>query len=526
MKQVLKYSILFIVVFILSLSSIITQQEKVFHVDISNDSREKALKRLQADIDKVLSAKELSNSKFGVAVYSIDENEYYYQKNNDLPLTPASLTKLFTTFSTLYLMGKNHQIQTSIYYDGDIDDGILNGDLYIYGRGDVLLSVSDLDILSSKLVYLGIKKINGNVYADGTYFDNLTKRIEYSNDKEIVEPLPPITALSIEKNTATIIASSGSEINSRVNVTVFPRSESLLIENKARIVGSKLGTNFSDENLDSKFENNVYQKVGDSPKKKILKKGSIRIVNSKTNDGKQKFIVSGSLGVNRTYAYRYFINNPVLAVAGSLKNSLVNNGIEVHGQIGEKKIEKQIFENYLAHFARPLIDLIYPTNKESDNYLAENLFKSIGAFAGKNLDNSAGSREIQFKIFKNIGMNFNNCQLNDGSGLSRRNLVTPRAIISLLVKSQYLPFAYSFINSLSVAGFDGTLRKRMKKTSAENNLYAKTGTLRNASGLSGFISTQDGEFVAFALVFNGYSVYTYKQVEDKIATILANFKYE
>jgi D-alanyl-D-alanine carboxypeptidase/D-alanyl-D-alanine-endopeptidase (penicillin-binding protein 4) len=526
MKQILKYSFLFLIIFILSVNSIKPQGENVFLPELSTESREKAIKKLKAEIDNILSNNELSKSKFGVAVYSIDENEYYYQKNNDLQLTPASLTKLFTTFSALYLMGENHQIQTSVYYDGEIDDGVLDGDVYIYGRGDVLLSVSDLDILSDKILQKGIKKINGNIYADGSYFDDFTNRLDYSNDRDLVEPMPPITALSIEKNTATIIATSGPNVNNNVNVTVIPRTESLLIENNAKIIGSKSGTYIDYEPSNESYLAELTDRVGDAPKKRKPSGGSIRIINSSTKNGTQKFIVAGVLGVNKSYAYRYYINNPVLATAGSFKNSLINSGINVSGGIGEKKMEPQFFDNGLANFNRPLVDLIYPTNKESDNFLAENLFKSLGAYAGKNLDNSTGSREVQGKIFENIGMNFNNCQLNDGSGLSRRNLITTRSIISLLVKSQYLPFGYSFINSLAIAGTDGTLRKRMKKTNAENNVYAKTGTLRNASGLSGFVSTQDGELIAFSFVFNGPYVYNYKQTEEKLAIALANFKYE
>ena len=181
--------------------------------------------------------------------------------------------------------------------------------------------------------------------------------------------------------------------------------------------------------------------------------------------------------------------------------------------------------NQIAEVNRPLMDLIYLTNKNSDNYLAETIFKMTGAYAGNHLNNGKSSKEKLKNIFNKYNIPCTDCLINDGSGLSRRNVVTVDGILHLLIESKHLNFGNELDSSLSIAGIDGTLINRMKNSMAENNLRAKTGTLRNTSALSGFVQTQDDELLAFSFVFNGPSVGSYKQIENKLGELLANFKY-
>jgi len=517
----------FILVF-LTCFILIAQVSKVDTiVDDVNKDKKSPKEKLRSEIDRILSSAGLKDTKFGLAVYSIDEKEYYYQRNIDNQLTPASNTKLFTTFSALYTMGHDYIINTGVYTDAKAIDPVLKGNIFIIGRGDALLKVSDLEVLAHKLQSLGIKKIEGNIYADDSFFDSVTSRKDYSNDADLVEPLPPITALTIERNTATVIATGGA---SGINVTVLPRSESFIIENNAtlaRIQKSSMNLNFV-ENSNARTilrDNTILSNIGDAPPlPKRRQRSSIRISTSKMADCKQKFIVNGQLRKGQTYSYMYFINCPALAVAGAFKNALNNFGIEVKGNIAVKPIRNlKTKPLFLAEFGRPIMELIEICNKESDNFLAENLFKIVGAYAGSYDKTSDKSRAVKKLIYDSLGIDFKKCQINDGSGLSRRNLVTTRALVATLIKSQYLPFAESFYNSLAVAGIDGTLYKRMVGTAAENNVCAKTGTLRNVSSLAGYVNTKDGELLAFAMIFNGPYVYNYKATENKIAILLAGF---
>ncbi|MFH1052236.1 MAG: D-alanyl-D-alanine carboxypeptidase/D-alanyl-D-alanine-endopeptidase [bacterium] len=535
------YFILFILVGVLTYSPLSNNET------VNNQSapkHNKIIDKLKTEIENILASAGLKNTKYGLAIYSIDEKEYYYKKNIDDLLTPASNTKLFTTFAALYTLGDEHIINTSVYTDAKKIEPVLKGNLYIYGRGDALLKVTDLEVLAHKLQSLGIKKIEGNIYADDSYFDSVTNRKEYSNDADMVEPLPPITALTLERNTATVIATATA---SGVSVTVIPRSESFVIENNATLASLNNGSGIKESNgqfiidglADSKLITNYqllitnYQKkdnaemlnVGDAPPApKRRKKGTMRITTAKMNGCRQKFIVNGKLRVGQTYAYMYFIDCPAMAVAGAFKNAMNNFGIEVTGNIYIKHIrDLKTKPMFVAEFGRPIMEIVETCNKESENFLAENLFKIVGAYAGSYDKTSDKSRAVKRLIYDSLGIDFKKCQINDGSGLSRRNLVTTRALIATLIKSQYLPFAENFYNSLAIAGIDGTLYKRMVGTPAENNVCAKTGTLRNVSSLAGYVNTVDGELLAFAMIFNGPYVYNYKATENKIAILLAGF---
>ena len=121
---------------------------------------------------------------------------------------------------------------------------------------------------------------------------------------------------------------------------------------------------------------------------------------------------------------------------------------------------------------------------------------------------------------------FESCVVNDGSGLSRRNLISPQALVATLVAAyNNRPLWKALYEALSVAGKDGTLRKRMKGTRAEGNVHGKTGTLKNVSALTGYVTSADGEMLAFAMITNGYNVGTYKSVENKVAERLADFSW-
>lgn len=459
---------------------------------ISSRDSALSLQALRNEIDNVLNEKNLQKSKFGVAIYSLTTGKYYYQKNIDLPLTPASNTKLVTAFVALKELGKDFKVKTIVYSDSrDIRDSVLNGNLYIYGRGDPFLSINNIEQLADAISGLGIKNINGNIYADGSFFDNKKIRKDYSGDADHVENIPPITAICFEKNTATVLVTTGSKLGNPVNVQIIPPSPAFTISNTA----------------------------------KIANKGKIAVA-SNMSEGKQNFLVSGSLAANRTYSYRYYINNPELAVAGAFKQRLEAGGIKIKGDFGTQELSKldsnkRIFK--LAEIGRDVKDIIYPVLKNSDNFLAEMLFKLIGAESGKLSDNASGTKAITKKVMEKFAIPFEACMINDGSGLSRRNLLTARTLIHILKETDKLDFRSELDSCLAVAGIDGTLSRRMAETSAYENLRAKTGTLRNASSLAGYVNTIDGERLAFAFIFNGNAVWYYKQAEAELGRILSQF---
>ena len=501
-------------------------------------------KTIKTDINNLLYKNQgLAQTKYGLAVFSTALNKFIYTKDYQQLLTPASNTKLFTTFTSFYQLGQDYKLTTSVYIDGDVKKGVLNGNIYIVGGGDPIFNLNDLESIAAAVRDYGITKINGNVYGDGSFFDGETNRFIYSKDKDEVEAVAPITALSIEKNIVTVIVTAGTIPGKPVNVQFKPASSGFVVANNATV--ASLDNNFK-QNDDY---NNVYEELnynyynGDSydllarrtvnqksakAAKTAAKKAptpTIKITTSAQADGKQSFTVSGTLGRNKTYSYQYYIKDPVLIATYAFKDRLNAVGVQVSGNAEKKGFIKTEMKNktLVYAFKRDIKDIINTTNKYSNNYLAESLFKLNGAAAGNDTNTAASARMATINVLKKINSLPEGFLLNDGSGLSRRNLVTAESLVNILLYANNHEFSESFHKSLSIAGCDGTLLKRMKATPAENNLHAKTGTLRNVSSLAGYVDTKTGDRLVFAFVFNGPNVGNYKLLENQIGELLSNY---
>jgi len=223
----------------------------------------------------------------------------------------------------------------------------------------------------------------------------------------------------------------------------------------------------------------------------------------------------------------YFVNveNPPLFAAKKLKEKLISYGVEVVG----KSISEQTDEN-----AKPLVDssielreLLQLINKNSDNFYAECLFKTLGSAYSGQQGNSFFSTQAILNYIDDNSIYSTGTKIVDGSGISRFDQVTAGALVGLLEKVYFNIKQFDdFFNSLSIAGIDGTLRKRMIGTPAENNFRGKTGTLNGISSLAGYVTTADDDDLIVCMMFE----YTkggaskYKSIQDKIVEILASWK--
>ncbi len=223
----------------------------------------------------------------------------------------------------------------------------------------------------------------------------------------------------------------------------------------------------------------------------------------------------------------YFVNveNPPLFAAKKLKEKLISYGVEVVG----KSISEQTDEN-----AKPLVDssielreLLQLINKNSDNFYAECLFKTLGSAYSGQQGNSLFSTQAILSYIDDNSIYSTGTKIVDGSGISRFDQVTAGALVGLLEKVYFNIKQFDdFFNSLSIAGVDGTLRKRMIGTHAENNFRGKTGSLNGISSLAGYVTTADDDDIIVCMMFE----YTkggaskYKSIQDKIVEILASWK--
>jgi len=512
-----------------------------------------ALQDLRMRLDKLYTSPPYRTSAVSAKVISLRTGEVLYERNADKPLTPASTTKLFST-ATLYAMrGGGADLITDVRTEGTVDaSGILDGDLFLVGCGDALLTITDIDRLAEQLERLGIKKITGGVYGDGYVFDSDVHRSSYSGDNEDVEPLPPITALSLQRGTIAITASASR--SGQVILNMQPASDGIELVNAVQVSAGKSRSRIATparqvpsrskprkkvgrrvrrtrgraEVLAPDYER-MAQQVGDAPR---LRRGrsSRRVIRSIARlsasssvlaNGIQRIVVAGRISPGTSTTVYASSSKPALIAAGALRQRLRGRGIVVLGPLGERAHTSKSAS--IASVRRPLVELASIVNKKSDNYLAEHVFKMCGAAAGARPSNARSSTQCVVGVLDSLRVPRLGCVLNDGSGLSRRNQTSASTQVALLQRIASQPWADEYKATLAVAGADGTIRKRLIGTFAANNVNAKTGTLRNVSALSGYVTTRDGEPLAFALISNGNSVSSYKYTEDMAALVLASF---
>lgn len=227
--------------------------------------------------------------------------------------------------------------------------------------------------------------------------------------------------------------------------------------------------------------------------------------------------------------FRYVTENikdPPLFIADKLNEFLKAADIEVNGRAKKGATPSNTY--LLTEKSIELRDLISLINKNSDNFLAECLFKTIGAEATGLQGNSFYSQQAIQKFLKENNIYIQGTEIVDGSGISRFDQATPLAINGVLEKMYFdLIHFDDFYNSLSIAGVDGTLRGRLMGTAAENNFRGKTGSLNGVSGLAGYLVDSNGDDLIITIVFQynrgGWGFY--RDVQDQIVQLLAEWNY-
>jgi D-alanyl-D-alanine carboxypeptidase/D-alanyl-D-alanine-endopeptidase (penicillin-binding protein 4) len=156
-----------------------------------------------------------------------------------------------------------------------------------------------------------------------------------------------------------------------------------------------------------------------------------------------------------------------------------------------------------AHDSPPLSEIVKVVNKDSQNLHTEMLLRLVGLKA-RGEGSVAAGHDAERDFLVRIGVKAESWGLQDGSGLSRSDVVDPHGLVDLLAAMDRHPQAAAFRDSLAVMGVDGTLKDRMRGTAAQGKVLAKTGTLRLGNGLAGYVATASGERLAVAILVNNH----------------------
>lgn len=425
----------------------------------------------------------------GIAVYNLTKNEYIYQHNIEKAYVPASNLKLFTTVAALETLGPDYQYVTDIYLDGKLaPGGILNGNLLVKGYGDPSFSLEDLQNVAEQLKEKGIKRINGDLLVDESFFDTQRLGPEWMWDDEVYAYSAQVSALAIQKNSLSVEIKPGAKVGDAPKLETTPLTSYVHFLNETKTVP---GT-----------------------------ESDIQFARAR---GTNVVTVTGTIGTeSESVKEDLAVDDPALYVGDVWKQQLEAAGIGWNPTTQVRKAQLKKGVPFVTHTSKPLSEIIHELNKESDNFYAEMLTKTLGATRKGEGSFSAGSAVIA-EVLKQAGIE-HDYRLVDGSGLSRLDFITPAQMIKLLSYVQVKEYHSVFEESLPIAGVDGTLESRLKGTAAENNLHAKTGSMGGVNSLSGYVTAQNGEKLAFCILINGIYKSRYATaLQDKLAVLLAGY---
>ena len=472
---------------------------------------------VQEDLDRLLDKNLKRVGRWGVAVLSLDDGTLVYQHNSHSRFIPASNTKLFTTAAALEKLGPEYSYQTEIYACGPIDSaGVLQGDLLIRGSGDP--TINELDYIeqwADNIKEMGITRIEGDLVGDQGDFvpEKLVSIIPRSANK-LVRPKKRLawrlSGLSFREN-VVVVTLKGGRVGKPVMVQTDPPM-AISVKNLSRTIAGGYRT----------VEKKVKNKDGSYSTKprRVYNNGKAYA----SFDG-ATLRITGTLAVGATSRQTFIAKEPESHVARILASLLEQRGVVLQGEARASRTQDPVREYnttlLYVHYSEPLSEIIKVINKKSHNLYAESLLQTIGAEV-----DGEGSREQGSLAERDIinRMGLGEIDLYDGSGLSRRNEVSPYQVVNLLKYMYEQPYWDVFYRSLSIGGIDGTLQGRFSQPDFCGRVYAKTGSIGGVSALSGYLTAKNGKMFAFSIMVNNTNrAKLARRIEDHICKILIDY---
>ena len=483
------------------------------------------LPELQAKIQTVLSRPELRRGNIGVKIVSLDTNKTIYEQNAEKYLMPASNMKSYTVAAAIEKLSPDFRFATSVYAPAMPDaSGTVKGDLTIYGRGDVSVSTAfntgdyykGLDALAGKIVQTGVKRIEGNLVGDESYFTGNPIPSGWEWDDLQWYYGAEISALPVNDNAVDLSVKPGGAAGAPCFIQTLPANTIVKIVNRCATAAAGAKREIR---VFKKLDQNIVEVGGTMP---FADKG-----------------YTGSIAVSR----------PAQIFIELLRGLLMQKGIVITGQnrvinAADKKFTAAAAPPTapieIAKLESPPLSLIAAkTLKPSQNTYTETILWTLGeeigrkqmlldaanGFALSNRTSSELGLSVVNKFLNEIGIAPDSVIQTDGSGLSRHDLVTPASAVALYTFMSKSRYADVWRDALTIGAVDGTLKNRFKGTAAANNVRGKTGTIDQVSSLSGYVGSMANERLVFSIIVNGVEDTQLRQSTiDEIVVALASFK--
>lgn len=436
-----------------------------------------------------LASPALAQANVGFLALRLRDSAVLGAQNADRLLIPASNVKLVTTAAALDILGPAYRFETAIY--GNPDSAGHVAELHIRGNGDPWLVPERLWYLANRIYYAGVREVR-DIVIDDSYFDNTRDANGAEQDRSSYAYMAPIGAVSVGFNSVLVHVAPGVAAGAAASVLVEPRQNHVRVEN--RVTTIERGRTKIDVSLDS-----------DGPRSVARVRGQI------------------ALGEEPRGFWRH-IDNPPLFAGEALRAMLVEIGVRVNGKVRGGATPENM-PTLVTFPSPPLSEILARINQYSNNFMAEQLARAVGAkMYGAPATWEKARDAVGAFLQRAIHLEPSAYAYENGSGLHDVNRFSARQFVDLLTYMQREPYSSpEYMASLAIAGATGTLSSRMQDSEALGLLRAKTGTLATASTLSGYVRASDGDTLAFALLVNDFKgpLSDVLAVQDQIGTLLA-----
>lgn len=467
------------------------------------------LGQFQTRLAGTFAARGFSKATWGVMVVSLDTGDTLFTMGPDQPLAPASNLKLLTTTAALRILGPDYRFRTYLLTNGTVDNGVLDGDLILYGTGDP--GISDrfyrsrdevFQRLIDQLEELGVHTVTGDLVGDASFFAG-PLRPEGWDPRDLNDHFTgAVSALSFNENVVSFRVVAGKP-GEPPTVETVPDHAGLEVVNDAQTVAQRARPRLAI--------------LRDHPLDPVRVEGRI-------------------LSTSRDVWRQMTVPVPAHFAASVFLSTLEDRGIAVEGGIRIVDKPAQSVTSRLTapargkrkarvlarHVSEPLSTYLAVINKQSNNLFAEVVFRTLGRVREGVGTPEASARAVRATLL-DLGVDMSHVVQLDGSGLSSGNRVSASTFVDVLDHIATSPQWDVFWATLPEAGHRREL-SRMYSTAAAGNLRAKTGTIEGVSALSGMVRSEDGERLVFSLLVNGTpSTSRAKRVENRVGALLASF---
>ena len=417
----------------------------------------------------------LGKAKVAAYVVEVESGTQLFASNEGAGMNLASNAKLLTSVAALGTLGGGFRWRTAVYAE-EIDDatGTIKGDLYVRGRGDPTLSPADLRQLAADIAARGIVKIEGQIVLDTGYFDGDTEPPHFGDQpKERAGYRAPVASFGVARSAVTVnvIAQPGGA----AKVWLDPDAGDYVKLTKTEVTSDP--------------EKKTRLKVDEKPKKDRL-----------------EIEVTGAIrAADGSYDKRFRVDDPARFAGEVFRKALVAEGIKIGKRGFGGGTVPPTAKLVAAHDSAPLSYVIREMNKQSDNYLAESVLKTLGAETRATPGPAAWSDGLAAvrAYMSKIGLPAGSYKQDNGSGLYGATEVSAKQLVTLLrAAHEDFRIGPDLVASLPVGGLDGTLAKRWHGHPAAGRVRAKTGTLDKVTTLAGYVAVDGDHELAFAILVN------------------------